>query len=100
MTEDRRAWTKMFDNLPLKGFSLLLAIGLWTVVPDPSILHIVPGVPVRLDNVPADLALAANLTVALEVSVRGSAVRTRSLSPGEGGPRRPCRPCDESLCRR
>jgi YbbR domain-containing protein len=87
MTEDRRLWPMLFDNLPLKGFSLLLAIGLWTVVPDPSILHIVPGVPVRLDNIPADLALAANPTVTLEVSVRGSALRTRSLSPGQLTPR-------------
>ncbi len=77
----------LFDNLPLKGFALLLAVGLWSVVPDPSVLHIVPGVPVQLDNLPADLALDGSAGATVDVSVRGSALRTRSLSPGALAPR-------------
>ncbi len=77
----------IFDNLHLKGFALLLAIGLWTVVPDPSVLHIVPGVPVQLDSLPAELALTDPVVVTLDVSVRGSVLRTRDLSPGELSPR-------------
>ena len=78
--------TGMFDNLYLKGFALLLAVGLWSVVPDPSVLHIVPGVPVQLDSIPGDLALLEAVTVTLDVSVRGSALRTRDLRPGELAP--------------
>ncbi len=78
--------TGMFDNLYLKGFALLLAVGLWSVVPDPSVLHIVPGVPVQLDSIPDDLALLEAVTVTLDVSVRGSALRTRDLRPGELAP--------------
>lgn len=87
MSSGGRFGKAMFDNLYLKGFALLLALGLWSVVPDPSVLHIVSGVPVQLDNIPGDLALAENIAVALDVSVRGSALRTRDLRPGELSPR-------------
>jgi len=76
-----------FDNLYLKGFALLLALGLWSVVPDPSVLHIVPGVPLQLDAMPGDLALTEAVAVTLDVSVRGSVLRTRDLRPGELSPR-------------
>jgi len=78
--------TGVFDNLYLKGFALVLAVGLWSVVPDPSVLHIVPGVPVQLDAIPGDLALAEAVAVTLDVSLRGSALRTRDLRPGELAP--------------
>ncbi len=79
--------TAIFDNLYLKAFALMLAVGLWSVVPDPSVLHIVPGVPVQIDSIPGDLALSEPLAVTLDVSVRGSALRTRDLRPGELAPR-------------
>jgi YbbR domain-containing protein len=78
--------TGLFDNLYLKGFALLLAVGLWSVVPDPSVLHIVPGVPVQLDGIPVDLALAEAVTATLDVTLRGSALRTRDLRPGQLAP--------------
>ena len=87
MSEGESRLSGIFSNLPLKGFSLLLAVGLWSVVPDPSVLHIIPGVPVQLTNIPADLALAENVTATIDVSVRGSALRTRDLSPGALSPR-------------
>lgn len=87
MSSGRRFGAAIFDNLYLKGFALVLALGLWSVVPDPSVLHIIPGVPIQLDNLPDDLALAENVAVTLDVSVRGSALRTRDLRPGELSPR-------------
>ncbi len=84
---DRGMFAGLFDNLPLKGFALVLALALWTVVPDPSVLYLVPGVPVQLDNVPPELALAEAVNVTLDVNLRGSALRTRTLSPGELAPR-------------
>ena len=86
MSIGRQIGKAMFDNLYLKGFALLLAIGLWSVVPDPSVLHIVSGVPVQLDSMPGELALAEPVVVTLDVSVRGSVLRTRDLSPGELAP--------------
>jgi hypothetical protein len=77
----------VFGNLHLKGVSLLLAVGLWSVVPDPTVPHIVTGVPVQLQNVPADLALADATIPNVEVHVRGAALRTRDLTPGEIAPR-------------
>jgi len=86
MIDGRRIGAMMFDNLYLKGFALVLAIGLWSVVPDPSILHIVPGVPVQPSGLPGELALSEAVDVTLDVSVRGSVLRTRDLRPGELSP--------------
>jgi hypothetical protein len=87
VTAEERRQRGIFANLPIKGFSLLLAVGLWSVVPDPSVLHIIPGVPVQLLNIPADLALAESTLGTIDVSVRGSALRTRDLGPGALSPR-------------
>lgn len=75
------------DNLNLKVISLVLALGLWNLVPDPSTPHLVSGVPVQLENLPTDLALSAQFDATLDVLVRGPTVRARSMLPGELSPR-------------
>lgn len=75
------------DNLNLKVISAVLALGLWNLVPDPSTPHLVRGVPVQLDGIPSDLALAEPFNVTLDVLVRGATVRARELVPGELSPR-------------
>lgn len=72
-----------FENLDLKVIALLLAIGLWSLVPDNSVPHVVRDVPVTLENIPAELALSAPFEATLDVAVRGTVLRTRDLFPGE-----------------
>lgn len=76
-----------YDNLRLKVIAVLLAIGLWSLVPDASVPMAVRRVPIRLGSLPPGLALAEPFGVELEVWVRGSAVHTRDLLPGELSPR-------------
>lgn len=75
------------DNLNLKVIALVLAIVLWALVPDTSVPHIVRGVPVLLENVPTELALAEPFTATVDVLVTGTVLRTRDLLPGELSPR-------------
>jgi len=74
------------QNLNLKLLSLVLAIGLWSMVPSATAPTVVRGVPVRLRNIPAELALAQPFEAEIEVWVSGSSLRTRDLSPGELSP--------------
>lgn len=74
------------DNLNLKVISLVLALGLWNLVPDPSTPHQISGVPVQLENMPAELALSEPFEATLDVLVRGPTVRARALVPGELSP--------------
>ncbi len=74
------------ENLHLKLISLGLAIALWSIVPDPSVPHLVRGVPVQLVNIPPELALAEPFETELDVWVRGNPARTRELLPGELSP--------------
>ena len=82
------AWANLrpFDNLPLKLVSLALALGLWSVVPDADVPHIVSSVPVQLQNIPSDLALLDPAALTVEVTVRGMPARTRDLTPGQLSP--------------
>lgn len=85
-------WVRMprfrpHEHIHLKIISLVLAIGLWSIVPDATVPHIVRNVPVRLRNIPAELALAQPFQAEIEVWLRGGAVRTRDLLPGELSPR-------------
>lgn len=75
-----------FDNLALKLIALLLALGLWSLVPDNSVPHVVRDVSVLLGNIPAELALSAPFSASVDVSVRGTVTRTRDLFPGELSP--------------
>ena len=75
-----------FENLDLKVIALILAIGLWSLVPDNSVPHVVRDVPVRLENIPAELALAGPFDVTVDVTVRGSVLRTRDLFAGSLSP--------------
>lgn len=75
------------DNLNLKVISLVLALGLWNLVPDPSTPHQVRAVPVQLENIPADLALSQPFDASVDVLVRGPTVRARALVAGELSPR-------------
>lgn len=72
-----------FEHLDLKVIAVLLAVGLWSLVPDNSVPHVVRDVPVLLDNIPAELALSAPFDASLNVTVRGTVLRTRDLFPGE-----------------
>ncbi len=83
------AWANLrpFDNLPLKLVSLAMALGLWSVVPDADVPHIVVGVPVQLLNIPSDMALLDGASPTVEVTVRGMPARTRDLTPGQLSPR-------------
>ncbi len=83
------AWSNLrpFDNLPLKLVSLALALGLWSVVPDADVPHIVSDVPIRLQSIPPDLALLDTSSLTVEVTVRGMPARTRDLTPGQLSPR-------------
>lgn len=76
-----------FDHLGLKAVSLGLAVGLWGLVPDPSLPHIVTGVPVRLENIPTELTLSTPFNTLLEVTVSGPGAFTRNLTPGQLSPR-------------
>ncbi len=73
-------------NLSLKLISLGLAFGLWTLVPDSSVPHLVRGVPVQIINLPAELALAEPFEAEVDVWVHGSPIRTGNLLPGELSP--------------
>lgn len=75
------------DNLNLKIIALVLAIVLWSLVPDTSVPHIVRGVPVLLENIPAELALTEPFSATVDVLVTGTVLRTRDLLPGELSPR-------------
>ncbi|MFW6198687.1 MAG: YbbR-like domain-containing protein, partial [Acidobacteriota bacterium] len=76
------------ENLNLKLLALALAFGLWSLVTaDVSVPHIVSNVPVRLENVPADLSIAEPFTDTIDVQLQGASVRTRDLAPGALAPR-------------
>lgn len=75
------------DHLNLKIISLVLAVVLWSLVPDTSVPHIIRGVPVLLENVPTELALTEPYTATVDVFVTGTVLRTRDLLPGELAPR-------------
>lgn len=89
MTPISAIWANLrpFENLPLKLISLAMALGLWSVVPDSDVPHIVSGVPVQLENVPTDLALLDTASLTVQVTVRGMPARTRDLTPGQLSPR-------------
>lgn len=74
------------EHLNLKVISLALALGLWSLVPDTTTPLPVRGVPVRLDSIPSDLALAEPFDVALDVVVVGPISRVRELIPGQLSP--------------
>lgn len=75
------------ENLNLKLLALALAFGLWSLVTaDVSVPHVVSGVPVQLENVPADLAIAERFTDTIDVQLRGASIRTRDLAPGALAP--------------
>ncbi len=77
-----------FGNLNLKLTAIALASGLWALVSiDVSVPHIVSGVPVRVESIPDDLALAEPFTQTISIQVRGATARTRELVAGELSPR-------------
>lgn len=82
----RIASPRPFENLDLKLIALLLAVGLWSLVPDNSVPHVVRDVAVLVDGVPAELALAAPFSATIDVTVSGTVQRTRDLFPGELSP--------------
>jgi hypothetical protein len=75
------------EHLNLKILALALAIVLWSLVPDTSVPHIVRGVPVLLENIPTELALAEPFNATVDVLVTGTVLRTRDILPGELSPR-------------
>lgn len=89
MTPTSAVWAKLrpFDNLPLKLVSLAMALGLWSVVPDSDVPHVLSGVPVQLQNIPSELALLDTASFTVQVTVRGMPARIRDLTPGQLAPR-------------
>ena len=88
-------WRNLLEHLrvrPLENLHLrLIAVGLaflfWAQVnAGLAVPHIVPNVPIVLENLPSDLALADSYTDTIVVRVRGPAARTRTLAAGEMSP--------------
>lgn len=75
------------ENFRLKAIALLLALLLWVGVNSvESELQIISNVPVELQNLPAELAIANEWQGVLEVRLRGSAQRLSDIRAGQIGP--------------
>ena len=87
MIAGRIAAIRPFENVELKLVALALSFLLWTTVsPSNSEPYIVPNVPLVLDNIPSELALAEMPIDQVTVRLRGSRARTRNLVQGELSP--------------
>jgi YbbR domain-containing protein len=74
---------KMFDNLGLKLFALVLGFSLWYVVAGEQRAEIVFSVPLELRNMPKGLEVLNQSAQEVDVRLRGSSEIVRGLTPGE-----------------
>jgi YbbR domain-containing protein len=73
----------LFENLPLKVVSLVLAILLWFVIAGEKSSEMGLSVPLELQNFPKDLELTGDPVNAVEVRLRASPGIMQRLSPGD-----------------
>jgi YbbR-like protein len=73
----------LFDNLPLKAASLLIAVVLWFVIAGEKTSERGLAVPVELQNVPTSLEMTGEAVNTVEVRLRASPGIIHALGPGE-----------------
>jgi YbbR domain-containing protein len=73
----------LFDNLPLKLGSLLLAFLLWFVIAGEKTSEMGLSVPLELQNFPTDLEITGDPVNSVEVRIRASPGIIHNLGPGE-----------------